>query len=153
MTSPDEVATSLVESADGNVSDATSRHHRGVEPRGTFVDLFAGVGGFHIAATQLGLECVFASEIDSDARRVYGSNFGMYPHGDITTINASQIPDHDLLCAGFPCQPFSIIGKRSGFEDSRGFLFFEVARIVADKRPKLVLLENVKQLATVADGK
>jgi DNA (cytosine-5)-methyltransferase 1 len=119
----------------------------------TFVDLFAGIGGFHVAAKHFGLKCVFASEIDEEAKKVYHQNFGLMPYGDITSVNMDQIPDHDLLCAGFPCQPFSIIGKRDGFDDARDFLFFEVAKVVAEKRPKLVMLENVKQLATASDGK
>jgi DNA (cytosine-5)-methyltransferase 1 len=119
----------------------------------TFVDLFCGVGGFHLAAQSNGYECVFASEIDQSAAEVYEKNFGLSPKGDIRQIDPREIPDHELLCSGFPCQPFSIIGKQGGFNDSRGFLFFEVARIVTEKRPKYVLLENVKNLATAADGK
>ncbi len=119
----------------------------------TFVDLFCGIGGFHSAAHSLGLECVFASDIDAEARRAYEHNYKIRPHGDITAIKASDIPDHDLLCAGFPCQPFSIIGSRQGFEDPRGTLFFEIARIIREKKPKAVLLENVKQLATINKGK
>ena len=99
------------------------------------------------------MECAFASDIDADARRVYERNFGVTPAGDITGIRGDDIPDHDLLCAGFPCQPFSIIGKREGFADARGFLFLEVARIVAEKRPHAVMLENVKQLTTADGGK
>ncbi len=118
----------------------------------TFIDLFAGVGGFHIAAKQMGLECVFASEIDEPASAVYKSNHGLTPHGDITQIKADHIPDHDLLCAGFPCQPFSIIGNREGFEDTRGTLFFEIARILEAKRPTAFILENVKQLVTSNNG-
>ncbi len=118
----------------------------------TFVDLFAGVGGFHIAAARVGLRCVFASEIDKSARLVYETNFGLFPEGDITRIPADSIPDHDLLCAGFPCQPFSIIGKRQGFSDTRGTLFFDIARILDRKRPTAFILENVKQLVTVGRG-
>lgn len=118
-----------------------------------FIDLFAGVGGFHIAADRVGLKCVFASEIDAPARSVYESNFGFEPYGDITCINATQIPDHDLLCAGFPCQPFSIIGNRQGFADTRGTLFFEIARILSEKRPTAFILENVRQLVTADKGR
>ena len=118
----------------------------------TFVDLFAGVGGFHIAAKRNGMSCVFASEIDEAARSVYQSNHGVMPHGDIIPIKADRIPDHDLLCAGFPCQPFSIIGKRAGFDDTRGTLFFEIARILKAKRPAAFILENVKQLVTSNNG-
>ncbi|MBF2755276.1 MAG: DNA (cytosine-5-)-methyltransferase [Gammaproteobacteria bacterium AqS3] len=118
----------------------------------TFIDLFAGVGGFHLAASRQGLECVFASEIDQAAGEVYAANFGLAPAGDITAINARDIPDHDLLCAGFPCQPFSIIGSRGGFEDTRGTLFFDIARILAEKRPTAFILENVRQLVTAGGG-
>ena len=119
----------------------------------TFVDLFCGVGGFHLAATENNLKCVFASDIDDPAREVYRNNFGILPYGDIRQINAEEIPDHDLLCAGFPCQPFSIIGKRGGFKDDRGTLFFEIARILEAKRPRAIVLENVKQLATAEKGR
>lgn len=118
----------------------------------TFVDLFCGIGGFHVAATTLGMECVFACDIDADARKAYESNFGLHPHGDITSIIAKNIPDHDLLCAGFPCQPFSIIGSRRGFSDPRGTLFFEIIRIIREKRPKAIVLENVRQLASINKG-
>lgn len=118
----------------------------------TFIDLFCGIGGFHTAASNLGLQCVFASDIDAEARKAYEANYGLAPHGDITAIKAKDIPDHDLLCAGFPCQPFSIIGSRKGFSDPRGTLFFEIARIIKEKRPKAVLLENVRQLASIEKG-
>lgn len=114
----------------------------------SFIDLFAGIGGFHIAADRNGGTCVFASEIDPYAQEAYLENYGMIPFGDITSINESDIPDHDLLCAGFPCQPFSIIGNRQGFADMRGTLFFEIVRILEAKRPLMIVLENVKQLAT-----
>lgn len=113
----------------------------------TFIDLFAGIGGFHQAASALGGKCIFASEIDVEAKKAYYANYGLMPEGDITKISANQIPDHDVLFAGFPCQPFSIIGNRLGFDDIRGTLFFEIARILEEKRPKLFILENVKQLS------
>lgn len=113
-----------------------------------FIDLFAGIGGFHIAAKANGGHCVFSSEIDIEASKTYEANFSMAPEGDITKIDSRSIPDHDMLCAGFPCQPFSIIGNRMGFDDMRGTLFFEIARILKDKKPSLIILENVKQLAT-----
>lgn len=116
-------------------------------------DLFSGIGGFHIAATNLGLEVVFACDIDEKARAVYAHNFRLEPEGDITRLPADRIPDHDLLFAGFPCQPFSIIGNKQGFADPRGTLWFEVARIIRAKRPKGIVLENVKQLATADNGK
>lgn len=123
-----------------------------------FIDLFCGIGGFRTAADQvseeLGLDtkCVFSSDIDSSARLTYHENFGEYPTGDITTVDAKLIPSHDILFAGFPCQPFSIIGNGDGFEDARGTLFFEIARILRDKIPKAFILENVKRLVTHNDG-
>ena len=116
-----------------------------------FIDLFCGLGGFRIAFEKAGGECVFSSDIDESARKTYAMNFGETPHGDITKIDACDIPDHDILCAGFPCQPFSTAGKRLGFEDTRGTLFFEVARILKEKRPVGFILENVKGL-TNHDG-
>lgn len=119
----------------------------------TYIDLFAGIGGFHQAADSLGGKCIFASEIDAEAKRAYTANYKLAPHGDITRITASEIPDHDVLLAGFPCQPFSIIGNRLGFDDIRGTLFFEIARILNEKRPRLFVLENVKQLSRHNKGK
>lgn len=117
-----------------------------------FIDLFAGIGGFRIAFENQGCECVFSSEIDKYAIETYKENFGEYPSGDITKISSNEIPDFDILCAGFPCQPFSIGGLRLGFEDSRGTLFFEVARIIKDKRPSAFILENVKGLVNHDGG-
>ncbi len=114
----------------------------------TFIDLFAGIGGFHIAAKSLGGKCIFASEIDAQAKKAYEANYGIKVSGDITKIKAQDIPDHDMLYAGFPCQPFSIIGNRLGFEDIRGTLFFEIIIILKKKTPPSFILENVKQLAT-----
>lgn len=119
----------------------------------TFVDMFCGIGGFHLAASSLGMRCVYACDVDSEARKAYFHNFGIMPKGDISRVMASSIPDHDLFCAGFPCQPFSIIGKRKGFADIRGTLFFEIVRILEAKRPRTVLLENVKQLTTDDQGR
>jgi len=118
----------------------------------TFIDLFCGIGGFHIAASKLGLKCLYASDIDEAARKAYSHNFGLMPDGDITKVNAKDIPDHDLLCAGFPCQPFSIIGNRKGFSDPRGTMFFEIVRILKEKKPKAFMLENVRRLATAENG-
>ena len=113
----------------------------------TFIDLFAGIGGFRIAMQNLGGKCVFTSEIDKFAKKTYESNFGEVPFGDITKIHEKEIPEHDVLCAGFPCQAFSIAGKRKGFEDdTRGTLFFDIARIIKEKQPKAFFLENVKGL-------
>ena len=118
----------------------------------TCVDLFCGIGGFHLAASDLGIECVFACDIDEEARRAYEHNFKMTPFGDIISIEVKDIPDHDLLCGGFPCQPFSIIGNRRGFDDPRGGMFKHILRVLRAKRPEALLLENVRQLATMGRG-
>jgi len=121
----------------------------------TFIDLFAGIGGFRLAMQDSGGRCVFSSEWDKDAQKTYCANFGECPEGDITDIDEKDIPDHDILCAGFPCQPFSLAGvsARSSLNTEHGFacktqgtLFFDVARIIQEKQPKIVFLENVKNL-------
>lgn len=112
----------------------------------TFIDLFAGIGGFRKALEHYGAKCVFSSEIDENSCRTYKANYGETPFGDITKISNEQIPSHDILCAGFPCQAFSISGKQLGFEDTRGTLLFEIARIVDHHKPKILFLENVKNL-------
>ena len=122
-------------------------------PKFEFIDLFAGIGGFRIVFQELGGECVFSSEIDPYACKTYEANFGDNPCGDITKAVAKDIPDHDILLAGFPCQAFSIAGRREGFEDTRGTLFFDVARIIKAKRPKAFFLENVKGLMSHEGGK
>ena len=118
----------------------------------TFIDLFCGIGGFHYAAESLGLRCVFASEIDENACSQYEHNFGHRPEGDITKIETSRIPDHDILFGGFPCQPFSIIGKQDGFADRRGTLIYEIVRILKGKKPHAFVLENVKQIVSNNEG-
>lgn len=120
-----------------------------------FIDLFAGVGGFRIALQNLGGKCVFTSEWDKEAQKTYRANFGEVPFGDITKEETkSFIPDDfDVLCAGFPCQAFSIAGRRGGFEDTRGTLFFDVAEIIKRKKPKAVFLENVKGLRNHNGGR
>lgn len=120
-----------------------------------FIDLFAGIGGFRIALQNLGGKCVFTSEWDENAKKTYKANFGETPFGDITKKSTKNyIPkDFDVLCAGFPCQAFSIAGKRGGFEDTRGTLFFDVAEIIKDKKPKAIFLENVKGLKSHDKGK
>lgn len=118
-----------------------------------FIDLFAGIGGFHLALESYGATCVYANEWDKHAQDVYFSNFNIQPEGDITKVDEKTIPDHDILCAGFPCQAFSISGKRLGFNDSRGTLFFDVARIVKEKKPKVVFMENVKNFAAHDNGR
>ena len=119
----------------------------------TFIDLFAGIGGTRIAFQNLGGKCVFSSEIDEQARKTYLINFGELPEGDITKIDEKEIPNHDILVGGFPCQAFSIAGKRGGFDDTRGTLFFDVARIIKAKQPKAFFLENVKGLTNHKSGK
>ncbi len=117
-----------------------------------FIDLFAGIGGFHVALKSKGMECVFASEIDRIAAKAYELNFGLSPFGDIYKISSDSIPSHDVLCAGFPCQPFSISGKREGLNDIRGQLFYEIIRIAEFHKPSLILLENVKTILTIGGG-
>lgn len=111
-----------------------------------YIDLFAGIGGIRIPFQEFGGTCVFTSEWDKFAQKTYRVNFGDEPQGDITKISASDIPDFDILLAGFPCQPFSQAGLKKGFSDTRGTLFFEIERILKEKNPKAFLLENVKQL-------
>jgi DNA (cytosine-5)-methyltransferase 1 len=124
-------------------------------PTFKFIDLFAGIGGFRLAFQSLGGKCVFTSEWDEQAKKTYFANFGEVPFGDITKEETkSFIPDgFDVLCAGFPCQAFSIAGRRGGFEDTRGTLFFDVAEIIKRKRPKAFFLENVKGLRNHDKGK
>jgi len=113
----------------------------------SFVDLFAGIGGFRLALEKLGGKCVFSCEIDKHAKKVYIENFKEEPAGDIRIIEPKNIPDFDILCAGFPCQPFSLSGKKLGFKDPiNGDLFFHLLKIIAYKKPKIVFLENVKHL-------
>jgi DNA (cytosine-5)-methyltransferase 1 len=121
----------------------------------TFIDLFAGIGGFRLALQGLGGKCIFTSEWDEQAQKTYQANFGEIPFGDITKDETKKfIPDgFDVLCAGFPCQAFSIAGKRGGFEDTRGTLFFDVAEIIKRKQPKAIFLENVKGLRNHDGGK
>ncbi len=124
-------------------------------PKFTFIDLFAGIGGFRMAFQNLGGQCVFSSEWDAQAQKTYFANYGEVPFGDITSEQTKQyIPDNfDILCAGFPCQAFSLAGKRLGFEETRGTLFFDVAEILRRKQPKAFFLENVKGLAIHDKGK
>lgn len=110
------------------------------------IDLFAGIGGFHLAMKSFGAEIVYAVEWDKDAASVYEENYGLKPAGDITKIAASSVPDHNIACLGFPCQAFSISGNQLGFEDSRGTLFFDAARIAKEKKPEVLFIENVKNL-------
>ncbi len=118
-----------------------------------YVDLFSGIGGFHQAMNALQGECVFSSEWDKEAAKTYFENYKILPDGDITKIKEENIPAHDMLCAGFPCQAFSISGKQKGFEDTRGTLFFDVARIVKYHSPKVLFLENVRNFEKHDNGK
>ena len=118
-----------------------------------FIDLFCGIGGFHQAMASLGGECVFASDIDEHCQKTYYRNYGIMPVGDITQVDAADIPPHDVLCGGFPCQAFSIAGKRLGFADpTKGTLFFDILRIAKYHKPKYLLLENVRNLASHDSG-
>ena len=117
------------------------------------IDLFAGIGGIRLGFERFGCENVFTSEWDKDAQIMYEANFGEKPFGDITQIAPQSIPDHDILLAGFPCQPFSIIGQMQGFSDTRGTLFFNIEEILRAKQPAAFLLENVKQLTTHDNGR
>ena len=119
----------------------------------TFIDLFAGIGGIRIAFERAGGECVFTSEWDEPCKVMYEANFGEMPYGDITKVVAQDIPDHDILTGGFPCQSFSIIGHGKGFADIRGTLFFDVERILKAKQPRAFLLENVRQLVSHDKGR
>lgn len=134
-------------------------HQRG---QYTFIDLFAGIGGMHIAYTEAGAQCVYANEWNKYSQQTYYANFGIQPDGDITRVAAEDIPDHDILVAGFPCQPFSIagvskkqsLGRATGFEDkTQGTLFFDVCRILKAKRPRAFMLENVKNLCSHDRGR
>ena len=127
-----------------------------------FIDLFAGIGGFRIAFDDNGAKCVYSNEWNPYCQKTYSANFGDLPQGDITKVEAKDIPDHDILVGGFPCQPFSIagvskkqsLGRATGFEDkTQGTLFFDVCRIIKEKRPKAFLLENVKNLTSHDKGR
>jgi DNA (cytosine-5)-methyltransferase 1 len=118
-----------------------------------FIDLFCGIGGFHQALSQLGGECVFASDINKECQKTYYENYGLMPVGDITKVDEKTIPNFDVLCGGFPCQSFSKAGNRKGIEDARGTLFFDILRIAKHHKPKFMLLENVRNLAGHDDGR
>jgi DNA (cytosine-5)-methyltransferase 1 len=117
------------------------------------IDLFAGIGGIRLGFEAHGCECVFSSEWDVDAQKMYEANYGDRPHGDITQIAPEDIPNHDILLGGFPCQPFSILGKSLGFADTRGTLFFNIEEILRVKKPYAFMLENVKQLRSHDSGR
>ena len=139
------------------VSDMKKKHNSVKNRKFTFIDLFAGIGGMRIAFGRAGGQCVYSSEWNKYSQQTYFANFGDQPEGDITQVDAANIPDHDILVAGFPCQPFSIagvskknsMGRATGFEDkTQGTLFFDVCRILKEKRPKAFMLENVKNLCS-----
>lgn len=120
----------------------------------SFIDLFAGLGGIRLGFENVGCKCVFSSEWDKDAQKSYEANFGEIPRGDITQIASSEIPTFDILCAGFPCQPFSIIGDKEGFRhETQGTLFFEIERILREKKPRAFMLENVRNLTAHNKGR
>lgn len=127
-----------------NISDRTATY--------TFIDLFAGIGGFRTALVENGGVCVFSSEWDKNSQKTYLDNYNELPSGDITKISETSIPKHDVLCAGFPCQAFSVSGKRLGFDDTRGTLFRDIARIAKYHQPKVLFLENVKNLLRHDNG-
>jgi len=144
------------------ITDIRKKHNTNQNRQFTFIDLFAGIGGMRIAFERAGGHCVYSSEWNKYSQQTYFANFGEQPEGDITQISASSIPDHDILVAGFPCQPFSIagvskknsLGRATGFEDkTQGTLFFDVCRILKEKRPKAFMLENVKNLCSHDKGR
>lgn len=112
----------------------------------SFIDLFCGIGGIRLGMEKVGFHCIMSSDINPECQRTYYENFGEIPQGDVKEVDEKNIPEHDILCAGFPCQPFSISGKQKGFGDTRGTLFFEICRIINEKKPPVVFLENVKHL-------
>lgn len=119
-----------------------------------FIDLFAGLGGFHIALKSFGHECVFASELNAELQDLYAKNFGVKPHGDIRNVDVYTIPSHDILCAGFPCQPFSKAGAQKGFECPQwGMLFDDIVEILRHHKPTYFIIENVPNLSSHDGGK
>lgn len=152
------ISPDMVDDALSAIMENSQKNHPFPTPKKssfTFIDLFAGIGGFRLALQNLGGSCVFSSEWDSYSKQTYEANFGKLPFGDITQKQTKRsIPkSFDILCAGFPCQAFSIAGKRGGFEDTRGTLFFDVAEIIKEHKPKAFLLENVKGLRNHDKGK
>lgn len=156
QTEAEERATEIaLRIKEGNLDPIPSKENKHFEQNDfTYVSLFSGIGGFEQALNKLGGTCVFASEFDKFAQQSYTALYGDdHLHGDITKIEAKDIPDHGLLVGGFPCQAFSVAGKRKGLEDARGTLFFDIARIAAEKKPKALLLENVKGLVNHDKGR
>jgi DNA (cytosine-5)-methyltransferase 1 len=143
-----ELTTNIIEETEKNTTVVTNSTNNSLK----FIDLFCGIGGFHQALKNIGFECVFASDIDEHCRKTYEINYGLKPKGDITKINIEDIPTFDILCAGFPCQPFSKAGFQKGFDDTRGNLFFNICKIVERHRPMYLILENVRNLASHDNG-
>jgi len=130
----------------GELADLTHQEEQRINKNKSFkfIDLFAGIGGIRTAFEAVGGGCVFSSEIDSHAQYTYYSNYGVVPYGDINEIEKDSIPEHEILCGGFPCQPFSHMGKREGFEHpTQGTMFHEILKIVDAKNPRVIFLENV----------
>lgn len=117
-----------------------------------FIDLFCGIGSFHYSLKKLGFECVMACDINEPARKTYHANYGIVPLGDVTDIAPESVPSFDILCAGFPCQPFSNIGKHRGFDDERGTMFFQILKFAKHHKPKFIILENVPALVSHNKG-
>jgi len=137
------------------INKLTPNHDSEIENKNEglkFIDLFCGIGGFHQALAKISADCVFACDIDENCRKTYENNYGLKPSGDITKIPVETIPRFDVLCAGFPCQPFSKAGFQKGFDDDRGNLFFNICDIVKFHKPKYIILENVRNLASHDDG-
>lgn len=131
----------------------TNQHIKIRVPKPTrFIDLFCGIGGFHQALSKLHFQCVYASDKDEECRKIYEKNYGTKPDGDITKVDIAKIPPFDILCAGFPCQPFSKAGQQRGFDDDRGNLFFTICKIAQHHKPKYLILENVRNLSSHDDG-
>jgi DNA (cytosine-5)-methyltransferase 1 len=135
------------------MEEAQKKNNVNILQHKTFIDLFAGIGGFHLALSSLGAKCVFACEIDPHCRNVYYENFGITPFEDVTKIQTHLLPPFDILCAGFPCQSFSHAGKQNGFCDTRGTLFHDICRILKDCQPEYFILENVKNLKSHHQGR
>lgn len=155
MASSERAAENSERGGGACVEERPARFPPRADPAFTFIDLFAGIGGFRLAMQDCGGRCVFSSEWNADAQRTYAHNFGETPMGDITLESTKEmIPrGFDVLCAGFPCQAFSVAGRRMGFEDARGTLFFDVAKVLEMRRPRAFLLENVKNLRTHDGGR
>jgi hypothetical protein len=141
-----ESENTIVFSDTQHIAEPTNAETTNTETPIKFIDLFCGIGGFHQALKNINGECVFACDIDEKCRKSYEENYGILPESDITKINIDEIPPFDILCAGFPCQPFSKAGFQKGFNDNRGNLFFNICDIVKKHKPKYLLLENVRNL-------